>query len=70
MQHARQAFDPSSYRLLVVRVKRCLREPHRFRFFILEKDGSMAGSSTETFASEAEAFRAGNAAARTIRRKG
>ena len=69
MQRATSSSIAKPYRLLTVRVKRCLREPERFRYYVLEKNGQLAGSSSQSFASEAEAIRAGNAAARLIRRR-
>jgi len=68
MQGVCRSSGPVPYRLLTVRVKRCPDDPQSFRYYVLEKDGQMAGGSIQSYASEAEAFRAGNAAARAIRR--
>jgi hypothetical protein len=58
------------YRLLDVEVVRCLLEPHRYRWRVLEQGRRLAGASSQSYATEAEAFYAGNAAARAIRRAG
>jgi hypothetical protein len=63
---ARQTED---YRLLDVKVVSCASECHRFRWRVL-CDGELVGSSSRSFSTEAEAFRAGNAAARAIRKAG
>ena len=63
---ARQTED---YRLLDVKVVRCASECHRFRWRVL-CDGQLVGASSQSYLTEAEAFRAGNAAARAIRRPG
>jgi hypothetical protein len=55
--------------LLIVRVKRCVDHPERFRYYVLEENGELVETSSHSFASEAEAIRAGNAAARAIRRQ-
>src|ERR1051325_11311250 len=67
VQGSRQGGPP--HRLLTVRVKRCVEHPQRFRDSVLEKNGALAETSSRSFASEAEAIRAGNAAARAIRRQ-
>ena len=61
---ARQTED---YRLLDVKVVRCASERHRFRWRVL-CDGQLVGYSSQSYSTEAEAFRAGNAAARAIRK--
>ena len=61
---ARQTED---YRLLDVKVVRCASERHRFRWRVL-CDGQLVGYSSESYSTEAQAFRAGNAAARAIRK--
>ena len=55
------------YRLLGVKVVRCATECHRFRWRVL-CDGQLVGYSSQSYSTEAEAFRAGNAAARAIRK--
>ena len=67
MQNA--ARQTEAYRLLDVKVVRCASEGHRFRWRVL-CDGQLVGSSSQSYLTEAEAFRAGNAAARAIRRPG
>ena len=58
------------YRLLDVRVFRCASDPSRFRWSVRERDGRIVETGLHSFATEAEAFRAGNAAARSIRKRG
>ena len=62
--------DTGPYRILDVRVGRCSIERERYRWRVLERDGRLADASSHSYATEAEAFRAGNAAARTIRKSG
>lgn len=62
--------ETAPYRLLDVKVDRCSLERHRYRWRVLERDGRLAAASSHSYATEAEAFRAGNAAARAIRRAG
>jgi hypothetical protein len=64
----RQRTEP--YRLLDVRVLRCPSDRCRFRWSVRERDGRIVETGLHSFATEAEAFRAGNAAARAIRRRG
>src|ERR1043166_7275229 len=58
------------YRLLDVRVLPCASDRSRFRWSVRERDGRIAKTALHSFATEAEAFRAGNAAARDIRKQG
>jgi len=60
------------YRLLDVKVVRCASELHRFSWHVLEEsDGRrLVGSSSQSYSTDADALRAGNAAARAIRRAG
>ena len=58
------------YRLLDVKVLRCASDRSRFRWSVRERDGRIVETALHTFATEAEAFRAGNAAARYIRKQG
>jgi len=58
------------YRLLDVRVLRCASDRTRFRWSVRERDGRIVETGLHSFATEAEAFRAGNAAARAIRKRG
>ena len=58
------------YRLLNVRVLRCATDRSRFRWSVRERDGRIVETGLHSFATEAEAFRAGNAAARAIRKRG
>ena len=54
--------------VLRVTARRCPQDLSRFRWTIREADGLLVAQAAMSFASEAEAFRAGNAAARAIRR--
>jgi hypothetical protein len=56
------------YRVLNVTARRCPQDPSRFRWAIREVDGLLVASAVMSFTTEAEAFRAGNAAARALRR--
>ena len=67
--HAVQ-YRTETYRLLDVRVLRCTLDRSRFRWSVRERDGRIVGASLQSHATEAEAFRAGNAAARAIRKRG
>ena len=58
------------YRLLDVKVLRCAFDRNRFRWSVRERDGRIVETALSSFATEAEAFRAGNAAARAIRKRG
>ena len=58
------------YRLLVVKVGRFSSEQDRYHWQVLEEDGRLAGVSSQSYPTDSEAFRAGNAAARAIRRAG
>jgi len=58
------------YRHLAMKVRRCTLDRHRFRWSVQEVDGRVVGSALSSYATEAEATRAGNAAARAIRRNG
>ena len=61
---------PEPYRLLDVKVLRCASDRNRFRWSVRERDGRIVETGLHSFATEAEAFRAGNAAARAIRKRG
>ena len=56
------------YRLLDVRVLRCASDRNRFRWSVRERDGRIVEAALHSYATEAEAFRAGNATARAIRK--
>ena len=58
------------YRLLDVRVLRCTSDRSRFRWSVRERDGRIVEAGLHSYATEAEACRAGNAAARAIRKRG
>ena len=62
--------EAKPYRLLEMKVRRCTLDRHRFRWGVHEVDGRVVGSALSSYATEPEATRAGNAAARTIRRNG
>ena len=62
--------EAKQYRLLEMKVRRCTLNRHRFRWGVQEVDGRVVGSALSSYATEAEATRAGNAAARSIRRNG
>jgi len=57
-----------AYRLLDVKVACCSSERNRFRWRVLERGGQLVGAGSQSYSTEAEAFRAGNAAARAIRK--
>jgi hypothetical protein len=57
------------YRLLDVRVLRGASDRGRFRWSVRERDGRVVEAGTHSYATEAEAFRAGNAAARAVRKR-
>jgi hypothetical protein len=59
---------PLPYRILHVAARRCSDDPSRFRWKVTEADGLLVAQAAMSFATEAEAFRAGNAAARALRR--
>ena len=56
------------YRVLNVTARRCPQDPSRSRWMVREADGLLVATAAISYATEAEAFRAGNAAARAIRR--
>ena len=56
------------YRVLDVTTRGCPQDASRFRWTIREADGRLVATAAISYATEAEAFRAGNAAARAIRR--
>ena len=58
------------YRLLDVRVLRCASDRSRFRWSVRERDGRTVETGSHSYTTEAEAFRAGNAAARAVRKRG
>ena len=71
MKHMHAIQDRAeSYRLLDVRVLPCASDRSRFRWSVLERDGRIVETGLHSYATEAEAFRAGNAAARAIRKRG
>ena len=57
------------YRGLAVTARLCPQEPRRFRWAVHEAGGLLVAQAAMSFATEAEAFRAGNAAARVVRRR-
>jgi hypothetical protein len=57
------------YRVFNVAARRCPQDPGRYRWAVREADGLLVAQAAMSFATEAEAFRAGNAVARAIRRK-
>ena len=57
------------YRGLSVTARLCPQEPRRFRWAVHEAGGLLVAQAAMSFATEAEAFRAGNAAARVVRRR-
>jgi hypothetical protein len=65
MQDAARQSD--EYRLLDVKVVRHASKRHRFTWRVL-CDGQLVGYSSQSYSTEAEAFRVGNAAAPAIRR--
>ena len=70
MQHVHAVQRAEPYRLLDVRVLRCASDRSRFRWSVRERDGRIVGTGPLSYPTEAEAFRAGNAAARAIRKRG
>ena len=60
----------SSFRILDVRVTRNPMYPTRYQWRALESGGRIVETSTQTYATDREALRDGNAAARKIRRTG
>ena len=56
------------YRILNVTTRGCPQDASRFRWMVREADGRVVVTAAKSYATEAEAFRAGNAAARAIRR--
>ena len=58
------------YRFLDVRVRPCPLTATQFRWQVLEDDGQLVETAARSYATEAEARRAGNAAARHIRKTG
>ena len=65
VQAAKGRTEP--YRLLDVKVLRCGSDRSRFRWSVRERDGRIIEVGANSYATEAEAFRSGNAAARAIR---
>ena len=65
MQNAARQSD--EHRLLDVRVVRHASERHRFTWRVL-CDGQLVGYSSQSYSTEADAFRAGHAVARAIPR--
>ena len=53
--------------LLEMKVRRCTLNRHRFRWDVQEVEGRVVDSALSSYATQAEATRAGNAAARAIR---
>jgi hypothetical protein len=62
--------NSEAYRFLDVRVRRCPLTAARFRWQVLEEDGQLIEVAARSYDTEAEAKRAGNAAARHIRKTG
>jgi hypothetical protein len=58
------------YRFLDVRVRPCSLDATQFRWQVLEDDGRIVEVAPRSYASDAEARRIGNAAARSIRKTG
>jgi len=58
------------YRFLDVRVRPCPLTATQLRWQVLEDDGQLVEMAARSYATEAEARRAGNAAARHIRKTG
>jgi hypothetical protein len=58
------------YRFLDVRVRPCPLTATQFRWQVLEEDGQLVEMAARSYGTEAEARRAGNAAARHIRKTG
>jgi hypothetical protein len=65
-----QLLQRPEYPVLNVTARHCSQDPSRFRWAVREAEGLLIAQAAMSFATEAEAFRAGNAAARAIRRKG
>ena len=57
------------YRGLNVTARHCPQEPSRFRWAVHEASGLLVAQAAMSFSTEADAFRAGNAAAHAIRRR-
>jgi hypothetical protein len=61
--------NQTEYYRLDVKVSRCTSNRKRFQWSVREANGVLVATATLTYATEAEAFRAGNAAARAIRKE-
>jgi hypothetical protein len=59
-----------TYRILDVRVSKSATDRNRYEWRVLESDGKLIEASTLTYATDQDAMRAGNAAARKIRHLG
>ena len=57
-----------AYRLLDVKVSKSAIERNRYEWRVLESDGTVLRASTRTYATDGDALREGNAAARETRR--
>ena len=58
------------YQILEVKVTHCAAEGGRFGWSVRACDSRILLTGTQTYATEGDAFRAGNAAARAIRKHG
>jgi hypothetical protein len=58
--------DP--FRILNVKVVRNSRDRSLYEWQVFESDGTLLQSSTQTYSNDRDALRAGNAAARAIRK--
>jgi hypothetical protein len=56
------------FRFLDVRVVRSAHDRSQFLWQVFERDGTLLESSTQTYSDDRAALRAGNAAARAIRK--
>jgi hypothetical protein len=62
--------DIGPLRLLDVKVVRSALDRSQYEWRVFERDGTFLQSSTQTYATERDALRDGNAAARAIRKAG
>jgi hypothetical protein len=61
---------PEPYRFLDVKIRPCPLAAKQFRWQVLEDDGRVVEVAPRSYATDAEARRVGNAAARHIRKTG
>lgn len=66
----RDYLQPDSFRILDVRVTRTVSGQSGYQWKVFESNGQLLEASTRTYATDGEALREGNAAARKIRRTG